>query len=169
MFGIQRIARLSLFVLFGLLAIFAEAAPVGHPSGGLPSPDLLFLVVAFFSVRRPGTVLMVLVFGLGLIRDLLTDAPVGAGALALLAASEGLRTLSPSLRTAPLAAELLAVSVALAATLAVQWLLVVLTFLQPPAPVVLVRQWALTVALYPVVALVLRWMFRIGWRRPRRF
>ncbi|HUF55365.1 MAG TPA: rod shape-determining protein MreD [Thermohalobaculum sp.] len=166
---LQRLARLSLLVLLGILAIFAEAAPVGHPSGGLPSPDLLFLVVAFFSVRRPSTPLMVLVFALGLIRDLLTDAPVGAGALTLFAASEAFRALSRRLRSAPVAAELLAVAVVLAATLAVQWLLVVLTFLQPPAPFVLVRQWALTVALYPLVIVVLRWMFRIGWRRPRRY
>lgn len=166
---VQRLARLSLFVLLGLIAIFAEAAPVGHPSGGLPSPDLLFLVVAFFSLRRPGTLLMVLVFALGLIRDLLTDAPVGAGALTLFAASEAFRALRQRLRAAPVAAELLAVSVVLAATLAVQWLLVVLTFLQPPAPLVLVWQWALTIALYPLVIVVLRWMFRIGWRRPRRY
>ena len=168
MFGASRLLRLALFILLGLLAIFGEAAPLGHRAGAVPSPDLLFLVVAVFAIRQPGTGLMLLAFLLGLVRDLLTDAPVGAGALTLFAAAEALRALSPRLRSASFAAEFLAVAAALAASLAVQWLLVVLTLLQPPAPVLLMRQWALSVALYPAVALLLRWMFRIGWRRPRR-
>ena len=168
MFSAKRLLRAALFILLGLLAIVAEAAPLGHPAAAIPSPDLLFLVVAFFAIRRPGTGLMLVVFLLGLVRDLLTDAPVGAGALTLFLAAEGLRALSPTLRSASFATELLVVSAALAASLAVQWLLVVLTLLQPPPPVVLARQWALTIALYPVIALLLRWMFRIGWRRPGR-
>ena len=167
MLAASRLVRLVLFVLLGLLAIFGEAAPLSHRAGAAPSPDLLFLVVAFFAIRRPGTALMLLVFLLGVVRDLLTDAPVGAGALSLFAAAEGLRALGPTLRPRSFAAEIAAVAAALAASLAVQWLLVLLTLLQPPPPIVLVRQWALSVALYPVVALLLRWMFRIGWPRPR--
>lgn len=168
MFSTSRMLRLALVVILGLLAIFAEAAPLGHPARAIPSPDLLFIVVAFFAARRPGMLLALVAFALGLARDFLTDAPVGMGALTLFAAAEGFRALSPVLRRSSFAAEIAAVAALLAATLAVQWLAIVLTFMQPPAPVLLVRQWALTVALYPLVALALRWTFRIGWRRPRR-
>lgn len=164
----SRVARLVLLLTLGLLAIFAEAAPLGHAAGARPSPDLLFLVIAYFSIRRPGTALVLAVFALGLARDLLTDTPVGIAALALVGASEALKSLAPSLRRASFMAEVLAIAVALAGTLVVQWLAVVLTFLPPPPLIVLIQQWGITVAIYPVLALVLRWMFRIGWRKPER-
>lgn len=167
-FSARRLIRTMLLLGLGLLAIFAEAAPLGHEAAARPSPDLLFLVVAYFSVRRPGTALLLLVFTLGVVRDLLTDPPVGAAALALVAASEALKSVSPSLRRSHFPAELLAISVVLAGMLLVQWLVLVLTFLEPPPLMVLIQQWGITVAIYPVLALVLRWMFRIGWRKPER-
>lgn len=162
-----RILRVLLLFTLGLVAICAEAAPLGLHEGAAPSPDILFLVVAFFSVRRPGTALLPWVFLLGLTRDLLTDTPVGLGALSLVAASEVLKSLHGSLNRAPFPAELLAVAAALAAMLAVQWLAVALTFLPPPPLMVMIHQWGLSVAVYPALVLVLRWMFRVGWRRRR--
>lgn len=167
MLATNRLLRLVLLLVLGLLAIYGEAAPIGQAADAWPSPDMLFLVVAFFSVRRPGTALLLWVFLLGLARDLLTDTPVGIGALSLVAASEALKSLHLSLRRGSFPAELLAVAAALAGMLAVQWLVVVTTLLPAPPLGVMLKQWALTVALYPVLALVLRWLFRVGWRRSR--
>lgn len=163
-----RLVRLAMLLALGLLAIAVEAAPLGHTAAVLPSPDLLFLLVVHFSIRRPGSTPMLAVFALGLLRDLLTDVPVGIGALALVAASEIAKSLHPNLRRASFASELMVVALGFAAVLLVQFLAVALTFLQPPAIVMLLQQWALTVAIYPILALVLRWMFRIGWREAER-
>lgn len=167
MLGTSRVLRQILLLVLGLLAIYAEAAPIGHAAQSWPSPDMLFLVIAFFSVRRPGTALLLWVFVLGLSRDLLTDTPVGIGALSLVAASEALKSLHLTLRRASFATEMLTVAAVLAGMLAMQWLAVVTTLLPAPPIGVMLRQWALTVALYPAIALVLRWLFRVGWRRPR--
>ncbi len=164
----SRFFRLLLLLVLSLLAIFVEAAPLGHSAGALPSPDLLFLVIAFFAVRRPGTVSVLIVFLLGLLRDLLTDLPVGIGALGLVAATEVLRTLHTALMRNPFSVEMLAIAGTLAGMLLMQWLAVVLTLVQPPPLAVLAQQWALTVAIYPFLALILRWMFRVGWRKPER-
>ena len=77
--------------LLALLAIFLEATPMGLEATSRPSPDLLLCVVAYWSVRRPRSAPAVLVFSLGLVRDLLTDVPVGAGALSLMVISELLK------------------------------------------------------------------------------
>lgn len=160
-----RLIRLALLIGLSLLAIFTEAAPLGHTTEVLPSPDLLFLLVAHFSIRRPGSAPMLLIFALGLVRDLLTDVPVGIGALALVAASELCKSMHQSLKRSGFGSELLTIALCLAGVLFVQWLAVLLTFLQPPAIVTLLQQWAITIAIYPILALLLRWMFRIGWRK----
>lgn len=157
--------RIVLMIGLGLLAIFAELAPLGHHSEAQPSPDLLFLVVAFFSVRRPGTAWLLIVFALGLTRDLLADAPVGAGALSLVLASEALKSLNPRLRRSSIALEILVVGLAAGIMLFVQWLAVLLTFLPPPPANQLIQQWLVTAAIYPLLALVFRWLLGIGWRK----
>ncbi|MEM6943565.1 MAG: hypothetical protein AAF565_07440, partial [Pseudomonadota bacterium] len=127
----------------------------------LPSPDLLALLVAVMAVRRPDSVAIPLICALGIMRDLLTDIPAGAGALGLIALSEALRTLSQPLSRGSLLREWIAVSAILFAMAAIQYILVLLTFSQPPYLLALARQWALTAAAWPLVFLLLRWLIGI--------
>ena len=116
-------------------------------------------------MRRPEAATLLAVFALGLARDLLTDTPVGIGALTLVAASEYLRLLSPVVARRGFAAEWAVAALFLALVLALQWLSVLLLLAHPPYLTDLGLQWMGSVALYPLLALVLRGLFRIGGRK----
>ncbi|MEM8698966.1 MAG: rod shape-determining protein MreD, partial [Pseudomonadota bacterium] len=96
-----RALRMLMLACLGSLAVFLEAAPVDLSATGLLSPDLLLCVVAYWALRRPSATPLLLVFGLGLGRDLLTDAPLGAGALTLVLTAEILKQYRGWLRTRP--------------------------------------------------------------------
>ena len=148
--------------VLGYVAIFIEAAPLGPGAQALPSPDLLFCAVAAMALRRPSSVPILLVFALGLSRDLLTDLPVGAGALALVLAAEWIKTRSTRLGDRRVFAEWAIVSGAFLAVLILLWVMVFISFVQPPYLMDLLRQWALTGMAYPLVAGIIRWVFGIG-------
>ena len=162
-FSPPRLIRLALMLALGLVAIFIEAAPLGLSADAYPSPDILFCVVAYWSIRRPEAAVLIAVFALGLTRDLMTDAPVGAGVLTLVLASEFLKALSQGLSRRSFATEWLLLATVFALTLLTQWLIVLILLVHPPYLVDLGNQWLATMALNPALALVLRWLFRIGW------
>jgi rod shape-determining protein MreD len=164
-FSPPRLIRIALMLALGLAAIFTEAAPLGLSADAYPSPDILFCVVAYWSTRRPEAAVLVAVFALGLVRDLMTDAPVGAGVLTLVLASEFLKTLSQGLSRRGFATEWLLLASVLALVLLTQWLVVLVLLAHPPYLVDLGYLWLATMALYPALALVMRWLFQIG--RPK--
>ncbi|MEL6768262.1 MAG: rod shape-determining protein MreD [Pseudomonadota bacterium] len=149
--------RMVLLALVAIIAVALEAAPTGLHPYALPSPDLLALAVAVFAVRRPDSVPIMLIFALGLMRDLMTDLPVGIGTLSLVLYTEALRSAAPLLARGSLLREWLAVAAALFAMMTMQYVLVLLTFSQPPYFLTLGRQWALTAAAWPIVFFLLRW------------
>lgn len=156
-----RLAHVAFVLALGLVAVSIEAAPLGFEADAWPSPDLLFCIVAYWSLRRPEAVPLIAVFAAGLARDLLTDAPVGAGVLTLVLAAEALRAAGRPLARRGFGAEWLAVAGGFAAVLIVQWLLVLLVLAHPPYLVELGQQWLITLALYPLLAAVFRWLFRV--------
>jgi rod shape-determining protein MreD len=164
-FSPPRLIRIALLLVLGLAAIFVEAAPLGLAADATPSPDILFCVVAYWSTRRPGSTALIAVFALGLARDLMTDAPVGAGVLTLVFASEFLKALGHGLSRRSFATEWLLLATVLALVIMAQWLIVLILLAHPPYLTDLAYQWLATMALYPVLALIFRWLFRIGWRK----
>lgn len=162
---LARGVRLLLLCALGILAVYAEAAPLGLSATAQPSPDLLILVVGYWSLRRPGSAPMLAIFGLGLFRDLVTDLPVGAGALGLVLASEALKRNRATLSRLAFPLEWGAVAVAAGATILAQWLVVSVTLAPGPMTTDLLRQWLYTLAAYPFVSLVLRWGLGIRWQK----
>ena len=160
-----RLAHVAFVLVLAFVAVSVEAAPLGFPADAWPSPDLVFCIVAYWSLRRPEAVPLLAVFAAGLARDLLTDAPVGAGALTLVLAAEGLKAAARAITRRGFGAELMAVAGAFAAVLLAQWLMVLLVLAHPPYLVELGQQWLITIALYPVLAAVFRWLFQV--RRAR--
>lgn len=157
--------RIGLLALAGAAAILIETAPVGTAPRALPAPSLLFLAVGVVAVRRPEAVPVPVVLVLGLARDLIGDGPPGAGALALVLGTEVLRRLGPRLARGPLAREWAGVAAVALAAFALKYLLVLAVLAQPPYVMAVVRQWAITVAFWPLVFLALRW--GLGFRAPR--
>lgn len=166
--NLSRIFRMLLLVGLGQLVIFVEAAPVGLSSQALPSPDLLLCVVCYWALRRPDSTPVALVFLLGISRDLLTDTPLGAGTLSLVFAAEAMKNYRNWLMNRSAAFEYLAIGLAAAGSLMLQWFLVVLTFGQPPYLAQLAIAAFFTTAVYPVLALSFRWLLRVGWRKDER-
>lgn len=164
--SLSRLTRIALMLLLGLIAISVEAAPLGLSADAYPSPDILFCVVAYWSIRRPEAAVLIAVFVLGLTRDLLTDAPVGAGVLTLVFASEFLKTLSQGLSRHSFATEWLLLGTVLALVILTQWLIVLILLAHPPYLIDLGYQWLATMVLYPLLALIFRWLFRIRRRKP---
>lgn len=164
-FAPARLAAIAFVVALALVAVAVEAAPLGHRADAWPSPELVFCIIAYWSLRRPESVPLIAVFAIGLARDLLTDTPAGAGALTLVLASEALKAAARPLALRGFWAEWLAVCAGLAVVLLAQWLMVLLMLAHPPYLVELARQWLLTGLLYPVLAGVFRWLFQV--RRSR--
>jgi rod shape-determining protein MreD len=160
-----RLMRMGLLALIGLIAIFIEIAPLGLEASSRPSPDLLLCVVAYWSIRRPGSAPAVLIFALGLTRDLLTDVPIGAGVLSLLLITEVLKLRRRNFARASFATEWVAVAFAAVASAALHWFLVLLTLAQPPYLIDLFNQSVYTMMAYPLMALFFRWGLRISWKR----
>lgn len=164
-FAPSRLLQMGLLTALGLSAVFLEVLPLGLPAESRPSPDLLLCVVAYWSIRRPGSAPAVLIFALGLTRDLLTDVPVGAGVLSLLIVSEVLKLRRRRFARASFAVEWVAVSLAAIGSAALQWLLVALMLARPPWLADLFNQSIYTMMAYPLMALFLRWGLRISWKR----
>jgi len=160
-----RLFRTALMVGLGLVAIFVEAAPLGLMPGAPPSPDILLCVLLYWSIRRPGSTPLAAVFALGLIRDFLTDLPVGAGTLTLIVATEVFKARRRQFQRANFLVEWIAVGLAALASATVLWTMVMLTLSQPPYVMDLVHQCLYTAMLYPFVVLIFRWVLRITWRK----
>ena len=160
-----RLMRMGLLTLIGMIAIFLEIAPLGLEATSRPSPDLLLCVVAYWSIRRPGSAPAILIFALGLTRDLLTDVPIGAGVLSLLLIAEVLKLRRHYFARASFATEWIAVAFAAIASAALHWFLVFITLAQPPYLFDLFNQSVYTMMAYPIMALFFRWGLRISWKR----
>jgi len=169
--GASMIARLAGFAAFAALAWLAIAlslAPIGGEIGALPGPDLLFCVVAVVSARRPALAPPVLVFAIGLIRDLLGGGAIGIGALALTVASAALAAQAEALRRRGFLAEWGLAAAWAACALALQWALLTVT-LAPAPPLASLGGGLLATALtYPLCALLLRKAPRRGGRAEGR-
>lgn len=159
-----RLVRTGLMLALGMLAIYVEAAPLGTGPQAPPSPDLLLCVVIYWTVRRPGSTPLGAVFLLGLVRDLLTDVPTGAGALALVLAVEAVRRMRRRLARSSFVLEWLTAAAAALATAGLIWLLTTMALAQPPYVAALFHRSLYTIMAYPMVALAFRWVLRISWR-----
>ena len=160
-----RIVRILAMLTLGMLAVYVEAAPLGIGPSAPPSPDLLLCVVVYWTARRPSSTPLLAVFGLGLVRDMLTDVPTGAGALSLVLAAEAIRHVRLRLARSSFMLEWLALAAAALGTSALLWILTALTLTQPPYAVALFHQALYTVMVYPLVVVAFRWGLRISWRK----
>lgn len=133
---------------FGIVAIHVPLVPLDHAADRVAHPDLLYCLLAAWTVRRPAAVPLPLVLVLGLAADLLLGRPLGLGALGLVLATEYLRMRRPG--SFPL--EILRAGALFAILLAVTAFLLVATFAPFPGLETLARHWLATILSYPAIA-----------------
>ena len=138
------------------LSVITDVAPFTTDARAWPLPDLLFLALACLALRRPSLLPAPLVMGAGLLRDLLTGAAVGPGALALMLGVRLLGARAEPLRNRSLAVEWAHVAVVAVLVVTLPALMLWATLASVPHSGDLLGRWAMTVIAYPAVVLVLR-------------
>ena len=161
---VERGAALGVILLACLLALLAQSAPLGLAPGALPAPDFLFCVLAWAALARPDALPALAVFAIAIARDFAAGAPVGAGALALALAVEGLKLHARLSDRHGHVSDILAAAIACAAALLLPWLLLKISFAAAPPLAALAPAWAATALAFPFTAAALRFGLRI--RRP---
>lgn len=159
-----RLWSTALMLSVGVLAIYVEAAPLGVGPAAPPSPDLLLCVVVYWAAHRPGATPLLAVFALGLVRDFLTDVPAGAGALALVLAAEAVKAMRRRIARGSFFVQWTVLAGAALGTSALMWLLVQMTFAQPPQLATLFHQSLYTAMVYPLLAFAFRYALRVSRR-----
>lgn len=138
----------AIVAALGVVVIHVPLVPVDHAADRVANPDLLFCLLAAWTLRRPAAVPLPLVLVLGLAADLLLGRPPGPGALGLVLATEYLRTRRPS----GFAREAIRAALIFAALLAGTALLLLVTLAPSPGLEPLARHWFATTIAYPAVA-----------------
>ena len=159
---LRRLFGLAALIAAALVALLIQLAPLGAAPGAIPAPDLFWCVIAYFALRAPWAAPMAALFALALTRDFLVGGPVGASALTLLLAAEALKARAASPFPRGIWDDWLAASALFAAATAAQWLLMTVSFADPPPLWSLAPYVALTVGAFPLVAGVIRYGARLG-------
>ncbi|MCI4664499.1 MAG: rod shape-determining protein MreD [Neomegalonema sp.] len=154
-------------VLTGLVAILLSIAPLGVSTTTPVGPHWLFVILSFWCVRRPEAPAPLIVFGLGLLNDLLRAGPVGAELFSLLIVCEGLRGLSSMRPALNFRIEWIRVAAALLAFELLSWLLLVATYASATDIFLIVQRISLSILAYPIACYLLEKVFRARGRDGR--
>ncbi|WP_372623958.1 rod shape-determining protein MreD [Falsiroseomonas sp.] len=148
----EAMARAAVPAFYTAVAMVLAAGPTGVPA---LVPAVALPQVVFWSVVRPGAMSPAAAFGLGLLLDLLTFAPLGSGVLTLLLAHAVAVAVRRILaRQGFLFAWLVFCGFAAGAA-ALGWLLTALLSVSLPPAAPALHQAALTAGLWPPLAFVL--------------
>ncbi len=148
-------ARLSFPACATILLMLLMEAPLGIPGQPAMLPAVAVVCVWFWSLVQPACLPPPVVFGIGLIMDMLGYLPLGVGVLTLLCCHGVAVALRRQLAQRGFALIWLAfVPIAAGAAFMIWLLVMLLTFtLLSPAPALF--QAALTIAMYPALAVPL--------------
>jgi rod shape-determining protein MreD len=142
-------------LLLTLLVVVVNIVPLRLPDYSLMAPDFVLMAVYYWTVHRPDLMRPWGVFIIGVIDDVLSGTPLGVSALVLLFAHWAIVSQHKIFRSQSFA--LLWCGFALVASGAkiLMMLLALTTGYGFGDPSRLVMQYALTVALYPLIALLM--------------
>ena len=136
------------------LMLLATSFPLGVPGQAEWQPAAALACVFFWSLFRPASMPPAVVFGIGLLADLLGLSPIGATVLVLLMVHGlALRWRRVLVRQGFLVVWLVFVGVAAGAAL-LQWALTCGLTVRVFSPAPALFQWALTAGLYPILAML---------------
>jgi rod shape-determining protein MreD len=164
------VARLDVLGHLGLWlavvtgALFLRILPIDISPGGLPGPDLVLALTMAWVLRRPAHLPALAIALVWLVEDLLLLRPPGLWALMVLAGTEFLRARHAVVREISFLLEWMMVAGVFAAmTLGYRLVLAIVMVPQDPLDLSLLKL-GFTVASYPVMVLLLHFVFRV--RKP---
>lgn len=149
-------------LLLGIL--FFQLLPLETTPRRLAGPDLVMGFAFAWALRRPEYAPLLLVAVLLLIADLLLGRPPGLHAALTLLAFDNLRSRAPGMRGMPFTVEWFTVSIAIAAVMLGQRLVLTVLLVDMPSLGLQLIQLLATILAYPLIALVTRYVF--GLRAP---
>lgn len=158
-----RVTMWGVYLALALAIMAIRLMPHNLAPGGWPGPDLLLCLSFAWVLRRPDQVpAVVLAIGF-LTADLLYQRPPGLWAALALGASEILRGRARVTRQLVFPMEWALITILITAMTLAQWAALGLTLVTQPGLQYELWQGAVTVAVYPLVVLILR---SCGIRRP---
>ncbi|MXU64648.1 rod shape-determining protein MreD [Oceanomicrobium pacificus] len=157
----RKLVRTASVTALGIAALLVHSAPLGISADARALPDLLYLLLAAWILRRPDTAPLWLVALLGIGADVLLGGPMGLGAATLLLGTEFLRMQARTQADRPFALEWLMVALVYAAMLFGRYIALKLSF--APVSAMSVYLWHLvqTALVYPLMVLALRFGMRL--------
>lgn len=155
-----------LFIVLGFVSIGLAILPMGLTADSTPFPDLMFCVIAAWVIRRPETAPLLAIAAIGLVGDVMMMRPLGLWTLLLVLGSEGLRISERAFRDIPFVLEWIYVSGFLIIMIILQNVILLVSFADVYDFGMLAWHVMRTIAIYPIVAAVLYWIFRIRAPKP---
>jgi len=148
-------SRHAVPVLVCVLILLLLSTPLGLPGQAAMQPVWALTNVYFWSLYRPASLPAASVFAIGLLLDLLTQGPIGAGVLILLTVHGTALRLRRFLTRRSFALVWLVFMAFAAAASGAEWLLVSLLTWRALSPGPALFECALAVGMYPILAVLL--------------
>jgi rod shape-determining protein MreD len=148
-------ARFAFPVALTALVLLTLSTPLGLPGQAEMQPAWALANVYFWSLYRPASLPAAAVFVIGLLLDLLTQGPIGAGVLILLTAHGTALRLRRFLTRQGFAVVWVAFIAFAAAAALCEWSMVSLLTWRALSPLPALFECALAVGAYPILAVLL--------------
>ena len=157
----RRWFEVILFVIMGFVSIGLPLIPMGLAANSVAFPDVMFALFAAWVIRRPMSAPIVVIVFLSVLADAMMMRPLGLWALVLFVGMEVLRVSERAFRDIPFVLEWLYVSALFALMLMLQNLLLFVSFDSVYGFTDVIWHWVRTVAVYPLVVVLLHWGLHI--------
>lgn len=149
----------ALFVLLCLVLISLRLLPLGLGETGLPGPDLLLALTFAWLLRQPAIVPLAVIVGVFLLADFLFQRPPGLWTALAVVASESLRRRRLQMTEFPFLVEWGAIAGAVTFMVLAERVILWLIIVEPPPLGLSLTHGIVTVAIYPLVVAVSKFVF----------
>jgi rod shape-determining protein MreD len=149
----------TLFVLLCLILMSLRLLPLGLGETGLPGPDLLLALTFAWLLRQPAIVPLGGIVGVFLLADFLFQRPPGLWTALAVIASESLRRRRLQMTEFPFLVEWGAIAGAVTFMVLAERVILWFLFVDPPPLGLSLTHGIVTVAIYPVVVAVSKFVF----------
>jgi rod shape-determining protein MreD len=163
---LRPLMRTLLMIGAAVAALGLMLSPIRPGATGGVMPDLVTCLVILWVLRRPAQAGLLVIFGLGLLADLMLGRPAGLGALSLLLIGEILRGQVNVLRDLHFVFEWVVVMILLLCATLLQSMLLWVTLAPTPGLGSMIVATLATILAYPLVAVLAR--YGLGLRYPKR-